>query len=49
MNLRRGAVLRLLDPASNAPTHHRLVSTLALVAGPGGIDRLRAFLLDPTP
>jgi hypothetical protein len=49
MNLRRGAVLRLLDPASNAPTHHRLVSTLGLVAGPGGIDRLRAFLLDPTP
>jgi hypothetical protein len=49
MNLRRGAVLRLLDPASNAPTHQRLVSTLALVAGPGGIDRLRAFLLDPTP
>ena len=49
MNLRRGAVLCLLDPAKNAPTHHRLVSTLALVAGPGGINRLRAFLLDPTP
>ena len=49
MNLRRGAVLRLLDPATNAPTHHRLVSTLALVAGTGGINRLRAFLMDPTP
>ena len=49
MNLRRGAVLRLLDQSTNAPTQHRLVSTLALVAGPGGINRLRAFLLDPTP
>ena len=49
MNLRRVAVLRLLDPATNAPTHHRLVSTLALVAGTGGINRLRAFLMDPTP
>ena len=49
MNLRRGAVLRLLDPASNTATHHQLVNTLALVAGPGGIDRLRACLLDPTP
>ena len=49
MNLGRGAVLRLLDPASNTATHHQLVNTLALVAGPGGIDRLRACLLDPTP
>ena len=48
-SLTQRAVLRLLDPATNAPTHHRLVSTLALVAGPGGINRLRAFLLDPTP
>ena len=49
MNFRRGAVLRFLDPASNTATHHQLGNTLALVAGPGGIDRLRACLLDPTP
>ena len=49
LNQRRGAVLRLLDPAQNKATHRQLVSTLALVAGPGGVDRLRARLLDPTP
>jgi hypothetical protein len=49
LNQRRGAVLRLLDPAQNEDTHRQLVSTLALVAGPGGVDRLRARLLDPTP
>ena len=49
LNQRRGAVLRLLDPAQNKATHRQLVSTLALVAGPGGVDRLRAHLLDPTP
>ena len=49
LNQRRGAVLRLLDPSQNQTTHRQLVSTLALVAGPGGVDRLRARLLDPTP
>jgi len=49
LNQRRGAVLRLMDPAQNQATHRRLISTLALVAGPGGVDRLRARLLDPTP
>ena len=49
LNQRRGAVLRLLDPTQNQDTHRQLVSTLALVAGPGGVDRLRARLLDPTP
>ena len=49
LNQRRGAVLRLLDPAQNQATHRQLISTLALVAGPGGVDRLRARLLDPTP
>ena len=49
MNPRRGAVLRLLDKQSGAPIRRQLISTLALVAGPGGIDRLRATLLDPTP
>ena len=49
LNKRRGAVLRLLDPATNKTTHRQLITTLALVAGPGGVDRLRACLLDPTP
>jgi hypothetical protein len=49
MNPRRGAVLRLLDKQSGGPIRRQLISTLALVAGPGGIDRLRATLLDPTP
>ena len=49
MNPRRGAVLRLLDKQTGALIRRQLVSTLALVAGPGGIDRLRATLLDPTP
>ena len=49
MNPRRGAVMRLLDPMFSAEIQRQLVGTLALVAGPGGIDRLRATLLDPTP
>ena len=49
MNLRREAVLRLLAHDSGSPVHRQLVTTLATCAGPGGIDRLRATLLDPTP
>ena len=49
MNPRRGAVVRLLDPLQSESLQRQLVNTLALVAGPGGIDRLRATLLDPTP
>ena len=49
MNLRRGAVMNLLDHDSEGPLHRQLINTLALCAGPGGIDRLRATLLDPTP
>lgn len=49
MNLRRGAVQRLLDPETAAPIQRQLVVTLALAAGPGGVDRLRASLQDPTP
>ena len=49
LNQRRGAVVRLMDPAQNQATHRQLISTLALVAGPGGVDRLRARLLEPTP
>ena len=49
MNPRRGAVVRLLDPEISGLIQRQLISSLALVAGPGGIDRLRATLLDPTP
>jgi len=49
MNPRRGAVVRLLDPLQSGALQRQMVNTLALVAGPGGIDRLRATLLDPTP
>jgi len=49
MNPRRGAVVRLQDPNTRPALHRELIQTLALVAGPGGIDRLRATLLDPTP
>jgi len=49
MNLRRGAIQRLLDGQQAMPLQRQLVLTLALAAGPGGVDRLRASLLDPTP
>ena len=49
MNPRRGAVMRLLDPETSSTIQRQMINTLALVAGPGGIDRLRATLLDPTP
>lgn len=49
MNLRRGAIQRLLDGEQARPLQRQLVLTLALSAGPGGVDRLRASLLDPTP
>jgi hypothetical protein len=48
-NLRRGAVQRLLSPDHSQTIQRQLVLTLALAAGPGGVDRLRASLLDPTP
>lgn len=48
-NLRRGAVQRLLCPDHSQTIQRQLVLTLALAAGPGGVDRLRASLLDPTP
>ena len=48
-NLRRGAVQRLLSSDHSASIQRQLVFTLALAAGPGGVDRLRASLLDPTP
>jgi hypothetical protein len=49
MNQRREAVVRLLKIEPAGPLHRELINTLAFCAGPGGIDRLRATLLDPTP
>jgi hypothetical protein len=49
MNPRRGAVQRMLDPEQSRPLQKQLVLTRALAAGSGGVDRLRASLLDPTP
>ncbi len=49
MNLRRGAVQRLLENKYSSSISRQLVLTLALSAGPGGVDRLRASLLDPIP
>ena len=49
MNLRRGAIQRLLDGEQSKLLQRQLVLTLALAAGPGGVDRLRASLLDPNP
>jgi len=49
MNPRRGAVQRLLMPDHSKVIQRELVLSLALAAGPGGVDRLRASLLDPTP
>ena len=49
MNLRRSAVQRLLDRNQAAPLQRQMVLTLALAAGPGGAERLRASLQDPMP
>ena len=49
MNPRRGAIQRLLTGEPAGPIQRQMVFTLALAAGPGGVDRLRASLLDPTP
>jgi len=46
MNLRRSSVQKLLDPVEGAGERRHLVQSLALVAGPGGYERLRASLLD---
>ncbi len=47
MNTRRGAVQRLINTKSIESLIRQLVLTLAFCVGPGGIDRLRASLLDP--
>jgi hypothetical protein len=46
MNPRRSGVQRLLDPQAGAAQCRQLIQTLALAAGPGGFERLRASLLD---
>lgn len=47
-NLRRGAVQRLLDPVEGEALSRDLIQAMALSAGPGGFDRLKASLLDAT-
>jgi hypothetical protein len=46
MNPRRSGVQRLLDPQAGALQRRQLIQTLALAAGSGGIERLRASLMD---
>ena len=46
MNPRRSSVQTLLDPVDGAAERRQLVQSLALVAGSGGYERLRASLLD---
>jgi hypothetical protein len=49
MNVRRSSVQHLMDPLSGAPQRRAFIQTLALAAGSGGVDRLRASLMDPSP
>ena len=46
MNPRRGGVHNLLDPEGGQLLRRQLIQTLALAAGDGGVERLRASLLD---
>jgi hypothetical protein len=46
MNGRRGAIRQLLDPAQGDQLRRDMVLTLAFCAGPGGVQRLEASLLD---
>lgn len=46
MNPRRAAVHHLLDPEAGFDERRLLVQTLAFAAGTGGVERLRASLLD---
>lgn len=46
MNPRRSGVQRLLDPEAGAQQRRQLIQSLALAAGEGGIERLRASLMD---
>lgn len=49
MNPRRGGVQLWLDPEAGAFQARQLVQALALGAGAGGFERLRASLLDAQP
>jgi hypothetical protein len=49
MNTRRSSVQSLMDPQAGAEHRRSLIQSLALAAGPGGVDRLRASLMDPNP
>jgi hypothetical protein len=49
MNVRRSSVQALMDPERGAADRRALIQTLALAAGTGGFDRLRASLLDAAP
>lgn len=46
MNLRRGGVQRLLDPQESDELRRQLIRAMALAAGQGGFDRLKASLMD---
>ena len=49
MNLRRSSVRALMDPIEGAEQRRALIQTLTLAAGAGGVERLRASLMDPAP
>jgi hypothetical protein len=46
LNLRRGAVQRLLEPVDGPKLARQLVRSLSLTVGVGGFERLKASLLD---
>ena len=46
MNPRRSSVQRLVDPALERSVLRNLIQCLALGAGDGGFDRLKASLMD---
>lgn len=46
MNLRRSGVQQLLDAEAGAAWRRELIRSLALAAGHGGFERLRASLMD---
>jgi hypothetical protein len=46
MNLRRVAVQRLLEADGGAAQRRQLIRAMALAAGTGGFDRLKASLMD---
>ncbi|MFN9643555.1 MAG: DUF3038 domain-containing protein [Cyanobacteriota bacterium] len=49
MNVRRSSVQALMDPERGASERRALIQTLALAAGTGGFERLRASLMDAAP